>query len=227
MASELSLLLKAARIEPPYVLVAHSYGGIIAREFLALRGDDVVGMVLVDTSHEDIIVDGYSIRIPKEARRAVMGGLDYVAVTGLESMHRYTPEEWLAFLHAEEGSQESLMKEMAANEGSHATLKAKNQLDRQVLGNRPLSVIKGHREREFRKLYEAGVAKGNGTKDQQLTVKDKLDRMEEFDIILAKDQMRLSRRSRYVVAESSQHMVQATQPELIAEETKWVLESLS
>lgn len=226
MAGELSLLLKAARVEPPYVLVAHSYGGIIAREFLALRGRDVAGMVLVDTSHEDISVGAQPIRIPKEAKRAVMGGLDYVAVTGLASTHRYTPEEWHAFVHADGGSEQGLARELAANEASHLALKGKRQLDLHVLGDRPLSVIQGHKEWDFRKLYDAGVAKGNGTREQQLAVKEALDRMEELDEWLTKDQMRLSRRSRYVVAESSGHEVQATQPELIAEETRWVLESL-
>lgn len=226
MAVELSLLLEAARVEPPYVLVAHSYGGIIAREFLALKGTDVVGMVLVDTNHEDTSVGGNSIRIPKEAKRAVMDGLDYVAVTGLELTHKYNPEEWEAFLHAEGGSKQGLARELAANEDSHLMLKGKRQLDLQVLGDSPLSVIQGHRERDFRKLYEAGVARGNGTREQQLAVKEALDRMEELDKELTKDQMRLSRRSRYVVAESSGHDVQATQPELIAEETRWVLESL-
>lgn len=226
MAGELSLLLKAAGVEPPYVLVAHSYGGIIAREFLALRGNDIVGMVLVDTSHEETSVGGYSIRIPKEAKKAVMDGLDYVAVTGLGLTHKYNPEEWEAFLNAEDGSKQGLARELAANESSHLMLKGKRQLDLHILGDRPLSVIQGHRERDFRKLYEAGVAKGNGTKEQQLAVKEALDRMDELDKRLAKDQMRLSRRSRYVVAESSGHEVQATQPELIAEETRWVLESL-
>lgn len=63
--------------------------------------------------------------------------------------------------------------------------------------------------------------------EQQLAVKESLDRLKELDKRLTKDQMRLSRKSRYVVAESSGHDVQATEPELIAEETKWVLESLS
>jgi pimeloyl-ACP methyl ester carboxylesterase len=224
MARELSLLLEAARVEPPYILVAHSYGGIIAREFVALRGENVVGMVLVDTSHEDLEVEGEEIRIPSEARRAVMGGLDYVAVTGLESTHKFTAEEWDAFLHAEEGSEQGLARERAAIEESHMMSKWKRQLDLCVLGDRTLSVIQGHREWDFRKLYEAGVAKGNGTREQQLAVEKTLDRMEELDVRLTKDQMGLSRNSRYVVAESSGHDVQVTQPELIAEEIRWVLE---
>lgn len=102
----------------------------------------------------------------------------------------------------------------------------KRQLDIRPLGNRPLSVIRGHRERDIRKLYEAGVQVGNGTKEQQLAVKETLDRMERLDEILAKDQLTLSSRSPYVVAESGGHDVQATEPELIVEETRQVLDSL-
>ena len=160
MAAELSSLLKAARVEPPYVLVAHSYGGIIAREFLALRGHDVVGMVLVDTSHEDLEVGGYPVRIPKEARRAVIGGLDYVAVAGLNSTHKYNPEEWEAFLNAATGTEESLAKEMAANESSHLTLQGKEQLDLQALGDGPLIAFKDIRSGTSGSCMRLGLRKG-------------------------------------------------------------------
>ena len=53
MARELHDLLAAAGISPPYVLVGHSLGGIIARRFAARYPMDVAGMVLIDSSHED------------------------------------------------------------------------------------------------------------------------------------------------------------------------------
>ena len=52
MAADLHALLAAAGIPPPYVLVGHSIGGIIARRFYAHYPDLVAGMVLVDSSHE-------------------------------------------------------------------------------------------------------------------------------------------------------------------------------
>ena len=52
MASDLHALLSAAGIAPPYVLVGHSIGGIIARRFYAQHPDLVAGMVLVESSHE-------------------------------------------------------------------------------------------------------------------------------------------------------------------------------
>ena len=51
--SDLVELLAARDIEPPYVLVAWSFGGPIARLFAARHPDDVAGMVLVDTDPAD------------------------------------------------------------------------------------------------------------------------------------------------------------------------------
>lgn len=51
-AEELSMLLGAVDLPGPYVLVAHSYGDCVAREFLQLRSEDVVGMVLSETGTE-------------------------------------------------------------------------------------------------------------------------------------------------------------------------------
>jgi pimeloyl-ACP methyl ester carboxylesterase len=54
-AEELHRLLQGAGIEPPYVVVGHSYGGFISRLFAARYPDETAGLVLVDSSHEDEI----------------------------------------------------------------------------------------------------------------------------------------------------------------------------
>ena len=53
MVDDLSALLKGARIDPPYVLVGHSFGGLLVRLFASQCPQNVAGMVLVDASHED------------------------------------------------------------------------------------------------------------------------------------------------------------------------------
>ncbi len=55
IADDLHRLLRAAGIPPPYVIVAHSYGGLPARDFARRYPGEVVGMVLVDTTSEDEI----------------------------------------------------------------------------------------------------------------------------------------------------------------------------
>jgi pimeloyl-ACP methyl ester carboxylesterase len=50
---DLERLLDRAEIKPPYVLVGHSYGGLLVRMFAAMHRDDVAGVVLLDSSHPD------------------------------------------------------------------------------------------------------------------------------------------------------------------------------
>jgi pimeloyl-ACP methyl ester carboxylesterase len=48
VASELRNLLRAAGIQPPYVLVGHSFGGLVMRRYALCYPEDVAGVVLVD-----------------------------------------------------------------------------------------------------------------------------------------------------------------------------------
>jgi pimeloyl-ACP methyl ester carboxylesterase len=48
IARELRTLLVRAGIGPPYVLVGHSFGGLVARKFAAEHAEEVVGVVLLD-----------------------------------------------------------------------------------------------------------------------------------------------------------------------------------
>jgi len=50
---ELHKLLEAAHIKPPYILVGHSIGGIIARKFAKEYPNEISGMVLVEATSEN------------------------------------------------------------------------------------------------------------------------------------------------------------------------------
>jgi len=49
---ELDQLIASAKLKPPFILVGHSYGGLLARAFAARHPDQVAGMVLVDPADE-------------------------------------------------------------------------------------------------------------------------------------------------------------------------------
>jgi pimeloyl-ACP methyl ester carboxylesterase len=53
MVADLRSLLQAADVEPPYVLVGHSMGGMVVRPYAHLHAEEVRGLVLVDSSHQD------------------------------------------------------------------------------------------------------------------------------------------------------------------------------
>jgi pimeloyl-ACP methyl ester carboxylesterase len=55
IAGELQQGLRAAGIQPPYILVGQSFGGVYNRVFASVYPQDVAGMVLVDPSQEDFI----------------------------------------------------------------------------------------------------------------------------------------------------------------------------
>jgi pimeloyl-ACP methyl ester carboxylesterase len=54
MVDDLHALVDAAAIPGPYVLVAHSAGGLVARLYASEYPNEVVGMVLLDSTHEDV-----------------------------------------------------------------------------------------------------------------------------------------------------------------------------
>jgi pimeloyl-ACP methyl ester carboxylesterase len=53
MVDDLDLLLSKACISGPYVVVGHSYGGLLMRLFAARHPDEVKGLVLVDSMHPE------------------------------------------------------------------------------------------------------------------------------------------------------------------------------
>ena len=53
IVDDLHNLLAKAGLKPPYVLVGHSLGGMNSRLYASEYASEVVGMVLVDSTHED------------------------------------------------------------------------------------------------------------------------------------------------------------------------------
>jgi pimeloyl-ACP methyl ester carboxylesterase len=81
-AKDLHAALQAADIQGPFVVVGHSYGGLVVRAFTDLYPDEVVGMVLVDASHPD---QWAAAPVPGGSRAAAVGNriIGYMARLGV------------------------------------------------------------------------------------------------------------------------------------------------
>jgi pimeloyl-ACP methyl ester carboxylesterase len=70
LARELEVLLRAANVPAPYILVGHSFGTFVARAFASEFGDRVAGVVLVDP-----IVPAEWLNMSRAERRRMSGGI--------------------------------------------------------------------------------------------------------------------------------------------------------
>lgn len=57
VANELEAILSSEDIKPPYILVAHSFGGGLARQYYQQFPDKVAGFVFVDCANDEIYID--------------------------------------------------------------------------------------------------------------------------------------------------------------------------
>ena len=80
---DLRRLLARARIDPPYVVVGHSYGGVLARVFAHLHPTETAGLVLIDTMGRNgrsrqlaIWPESQARTIRRELATTVMDGVD-------------------------------------------------------------------------------------------------------------------------------------------------------
>jgi len=105
--SDLRRMLGHARIDPPYVLVGHSYGGVVARVFAQLRPTETAGLVLIDTMGREgrrrqlaIWPKSQAPELRRGLATSEMGGVDLAAGEALASRIRTLGDTPLVVLTA-------------------------------------------------------------------------------------------------------------------------------
>jgi pimeloyl-ACP methyl ester carboxylesterase len=222
-ARELHSLLDAMNLHAPLVLVAHSYGAIIAREFFHLYADEVVGMVLADGATER---QPDYFRVPDENIAAVLGKLNWAQATGLRDDARLSRDEWRE--RAIDVTRGVVAAQAEADPYVEVcrTLREKKQPQNRAMGDRPVSVIRCNGARAYERIYERGVEAGNGTAQQRRAFRELLDRWDSMDQELKEEQLKLSSNSKLVYLPDCGHNVHLIRPDVVAEEIEWVLEQL-
>ena len=228
IALELSHLIERAPISNPLIIVGHSWAGVLVNEFIVLTGNGphIAGLVLVDANHETAL----QVLDPNDANlEAISVGVEQYSAKGIEAEHKLTQEEWDAFVSDEATEKHQLQAQKEDDEyaPSFETLRKKELGKRQpLIEDKPVYVIQGMRSRDWAGLYKAGVEKGNGTEEQRSYVRELIRTADEKSKGLMKEHLKLSTKGKLVFAQESGHFVQLTQPDMVVDGVKWVLDKL-
>ncbi|KAH9824640.1 Alpha/beta-hydrolase [Teratosphaeria destructans] len=224
-AEDLKNLLAVIRVGPPYVLIGHSYGGICARAFLeAVSGGSVTGMVLADTASE-LMLALHEPKIPHPSLQAVGAGVDFAELTNLRNESALTDDEWEKLLEAVQRTQAAAKAE--DNRGSAWALAQAQQFRNHALGPCPLVVICCNPALDYRRLYDAGLQRGQGTEVERGEALHFIERFGLFLDIVAAAQLRLTnveKSRKYVQWLNVGHDDIIRRPGLYVEQVLWVLE---
>jgi pimeloyl-ACP methyl ester carboxylesterase len=210
MAEELHTMLINANIPAPYVLVGHSLGGPIDRQFAVKYPDDVVGLVMVDSAHEQQMKHFPEAMVKMAgAMKSMMGLMKLMGKLNLFALkpslaaigdNGKLAKELVAQMQGVMASSDSHLEAMIAE--SESVYAAETE-PVSTLGDLPLTVI------SHGQLDPAAVPPSLGPE-----VRD------EYEAAWQKLQVEitsLSTRGRRIVAERSGHNVMFDQPEIITD----------
>ena len=215
IAKELHTLLTNAGEKPPYVLVGHSFGGLVVRAFNAIFSNEVVGMVLVESTHPDL-----SDRLPpsiklasenaqKQRERQVryapllwrLGVTRFMARKEIEDPREDYDDREIAFLSLQPRFIDAVTKEAGALAESGAQVRASG-----TLGDKPLIVLTA----------------GEGFLGMPVQGKD-LENMRDIWINDLQLQLaRLSSKGKRIMIADSDHMIPLERPDAVVSAVKEV-----
>jgi pimeloyl-ACP methyl ester carboxylesterase len=215
---ELHLLLTKAEINPPYLLVGHSLGGVNMRLYASQYPEDVVGLVLVDSSHE------YQMTSEMWNRTKMLSWLYQVLrVVSQVGVLRVIGE--MNLLPILEDIKRESQKYPLAIQTLFDTFKSFcYRPDYWATASNELANIKKSFE-EVQSVISLGslplIVLSQGSKDSKMSD----ERFQQW-AALQLDLTKLSSNSRRIVAESSGHLIPLDQPELVVSAVRQLIEKV-
>ena len=208
--TELHALLGNAGERAPYVLVGHSIAGIHVQLYASQYPDEVAGVVLVDSSHEDQLTRKGMTRIPSfypplikaVSPFGVVRLLDLVGTPSTNLPSRVVAKRASIYSHTR--SMYSYADEISAIPVSMEQLREAPMR----LGDRPLIVL----TRGMKEANQAGSPEA-------------AELAEKAWAELQADLARRSSSGKQIIAEKSGHYIQFDQPELVIDAIRQVVEA--
>jgi len=218
IATELHTLLEKSGEKPPYILVGHSFGGPNMLLFANKYPDEVVGMVLVDSSHEDHLKnlpDWPQSYIEKVLIHPL--GAKFFSLVGLTRLYINSPGSDMAVKTFPEDMRNiylattSTTKNVCTVTQEFQSFKKSLQQLRDTggsIGEKPLIVI---------------TARKSLTSEEPRFPSEFSEKLAGIWSALQKDLVKRSTQSKQVIADSG-HMVTREDPEVIIEAIREVFE---
>lgn len=215
MAQELHTLLTNAGIPAPYVLVGHSFGGIVVRHFTQQYPDEVGGMVLVDSAHEQQfqhfpkpMVNMVKKMLPmmKVLKLAFAIGIPALRAASM-ALDKRVP---LPIAEIDRAIRAVSAKHFATQSREFEAIVSNQNLPVKTLGDIPLIVL------------------SHGIPQPMPNFTDEINaEYEQTWQDLQIEQAALSTNSQRIIAEGSGHDIQLEQPELVINAVEKVLEQVN
>lgn len=214
-ADDLRAVLTQAQIAPPYVLIGHSYGGWVVRMFRDRYPDEVVGVVLAESSHPEqwarlpaSFIDGAN---RQTQLLNVMTGL---APFGLPRLlvpdDPYLPEALQSEYRAMMGLGRSY--EALASEFGQAELSGQQAASTGDLGDLPLAVVSAQNSLQAFAVIDPNLP---------------FEQANRIWAVLQAELATLSTNSVHLVSTQGDHYIHATDPDLVLAGVDWVLDNLA
>ncbi|WP_242041148.1 alpha/beta fold hydrolase [Leptolyngbya sp. FACHB-261] len=215
---ELHSLLTKAGINPPYILVGHSLGGVNMRLYASQYPEDVIGLVLVDSSHENQMTSEMWRRIKMQSwLYQVLRVVSQVGVLRLIGEMNLLP--------ILEDIKREIQKYPLAVQTLFDTYKTFcYRPDYWATTSSELANIKKSFE-EVQSVRSLGslplIVLSQGSKDSKMS-DERFQKWASLQLDLTK----LSSNSQRIIAENSGHLVQLDQPELVVSAVQQLIESV-
>lgn len=225
-AADINELCQVAQILPPYLLVGHSYGGMLVRQFLADYGIDapdlIHGMVLVDAAPK-------VSHLPSSWNTLLGPDTTYWEIVGLDANFAMPAEEYArikADTAVNEGPGSIAAYEQTSQDEAASRLLERLQAYHEPLGSKPLSIIFCDESNDVRKILEHGVKNNHGTLEAQEALRRRLDDIGPVEEAAQRSLLALSSNSRFVRmgGEGNTHNAHFVAPQIIADEIRRVFD---
>lgn len=216
MVEELHTLLNKAGISGPYILVGHSLGGINVRLFASRYPNEVAGVVLVDSSHEDQFDNMPKLAVPNQTLIHLINYLGIIRLLSYSAKYQATnevygklPENIQQIKIVQDRATKTIKTVFRENSFIQTSLlQLKN--DGGNLGNIPLIVITARQT--MPPMDGSGITQ------------EEIDKFHPIFLELQKDLLKKSAHSTQIFAEESDHNIPLRQPEIIVKAIQSIIE---